>query len=170
MKKETSIIIAGVEYVPKGSEVKLTEILEIIPGKVQRLRFRVPLRLRFRLSSPFIEEQENTNKKGSEVSTQAINTEGLEYCIVRTYSAGVFAGYLKSRDGKEGVVLEARRLHYWDGAASLSQLSQEGVTKPENCRFPIPMPEVRLTEIIEVIPCTEKARLSIADVPVWEVA
>jgi len=93
--------------------------------------------------------------------------DGLKYCIVRTYSAGVFAGYLKSREGKEGVVLNARRLHYWDGAASLSQLSQEGVTKPEKCRFPCEMPEVELSEIIEVIPCTEAARLNIAAVKIW---
>lgn len=102
-------------------------------------------------------------------SSQAVNVDGLKYCIVRTYSAGVFAGYLKEQNGKEGTVLQARRLHYWDGAASLSQLSQEGVTKPENCRFPVEMPGVILTEIIEVIPCTEKARLNIANVPVWKV-
>lgn len=101
-------------------------------------------------------------------STKAEALDGMPYVIVRTYSAGVFAGYLKEQNGKEGVELNARRLHYWDGAASLSQLSQEGVTKPKNCRFPIEMSEVRLTEIIEVIPCTEKARLNIANVFVWE--
>lgn len=102
-------------------------------------------------------------------SQLAKNLDGLPYCIVRTYSAGVFAGYLKERNGKEGVVLEARRLHYWDGAASLSQLSQEGVKKPENCRFPIAVPYVELTEIIEVLPCTEEARENIENVPVWEI-
>lgn len=105
-------------------------------------------------------------KKDSYSPAQSI--DGLPYCIVRTYSAGVFAGYLKERDGKEGTVLQARRLHYWDGAASLSQLSQEGVKKPENCRFPMPVPSVELTEIIEVLPCSEEARLNIANVPVWK--
>lgn len=94
--------------------------------------------------------------------------DGLPYMIVRTYSAGVFAGYLKSREGKEGVILNARRLWYWDGAASLSQLSQEGVKNPENCKFPQEVPEVILTEIIEVLPCTEAARLSIAAVKIWK--
>lgn len=101
-------------------------------------------------------------------SAPAQSLKGFKYCIVRTYSAGVFAGYLKDQEGKIGTVLQARRLHYWDGAASLSQLSQEGVTKPQNCRFPLEVPEISLTEIIEVLSCTEAARLNIADVPVWE--
>ena len=93
--------------------------------------------------------------------------EGLKYVIVRTYSAGVFAGYLKSRDGKEGVMLEARRLWYWDGAASLSELAMKGVGKPENCKFPCAVDQIELTEIIEVINATEKAKKSIAEVKVW---
>jgi len=109
-------------------------------------------------------------RKDSIKNQQTAQTlDGLPYCIVRTYSAGVFAGYVKERNGKEGVVLEARRLHYWDGAASLSQLSQEGVKKPQNCRFPMTVPSVDLTEIIEVLPCSESARINIANVPVWEI-
>ena len=89
------------------------------------------------------------------------------YVICRTYSAGVFAGVLKSRDGKEVVLTDARRIWYWDGAASLSQLAIDGTSKPENCKFPAPVAEVLLTEAIEIIPTTEKAQASIAAVPVW---
>ena len=90
------------------------------------------------------------------------------YSIIRTYSAGVFAGYIESRDGKEGVITSARRLWYWSGAASLSQLAMEGVNRPEECKFPCEVPEIIVTEIIEILPCTEEARLSIARVPVWK--
>lgn len=93
--------------------------------------------------------------------------EGMDYCIVRTHSAGVFAGYLSKREGKEGEVLAARRLWYWSGASSLSQLAVEGVKKPNECKFPCEVEKVILTEIIEIIPCTEDARLSIAGVPIW---
>jgi hypothetical protein len=89
------------------------------------------------------------------------------YVICRTYSAGVFAGVLKSREGKEVVLTNARRIWYWDGAASLSQLAIEGTSKPQNCKFPAPVAEVLLTEAIEIIPTTEKAKASIAAVPVW---
>ena len=91
-----------------------------------------------------------------------------KYCMVRTYSAGVFAGTLKSRDGKEAVLSDARRIWYWDGAASLSQLATEGTTKPQNCKFPCPVEEVLLTEVIEIIPITATAAKSIAEVPVWK--
>lgn len=90
------------------------------------------------------------------------------YCIIRTYSAGVFAGFVKSRNGKEVELINARRLWYWNGAASLSQLAMEGVKKPEDCKFPCELPLIVLTEAIEIIPCTEAAYKSIKEVPVWK--
>ena len=94
--------------------------------------------------------------------------ESMKYVIARTYSAGVFAGYMKSKNGKEVELVNARRLWYWSGAASLSQLAMEGVKNINKCKFPCEVDEVILTEVIEIIPCTEEARLNIASVPVWK--
>ncbi|MFA5348093.1 MAG: hypothetical protein WC294_08145 [Methanoregula sp.] len=91
-----------------------------------------------------------------------------DYFIVRTSSAGVFAGNIVSREGMEVEMANARRLWYWDGAASLSQLALEGVKSPTNCKFPAELPKVVLTQAIEIIPCTDAARKSIAEVKVWE--
>lgn len=91
-----------------------------------------------------------------------------DYVIVRTDSAGVFAGFLKSREGREVVLTYARRLWYWDGAASLSQLAMEGTSRPENCKFPCEVTEVTLLEAIEILPVTTAAKKSIAEVAVWE--
>jgi hypothetical protein len=103
------------------------------------------------------------------VGSQLADTlDGLEYVIVRTYSAGVFAGYLADRDGKEVTLKQARRLWYWDGAASLSQLAMEGVKSPKNCKFPREVDEVILTEAIEILTVTKAAQESIAGVPIWE--
>ncbi len=90
------------------------------------------------------------------------------YVIVRTYSAGVFAGYLEKRKGQEVTLSKARRLWYWDGASSLSQLSVDGVSKPENCKFPCEVPTVELLQAIEILPVSIKAKKSIASVKVWE--
>lgn len=90
------------------------------------------------------------------------------YVIVRTYSAGVFAGYLHSRKGQEVVLKNARRLWYWKGAASLSQLAMEGVKCPNECKFPCVVGRVELLQAIEILDCTELARLSIAGVKIWE--
>jgi len=94
--------------------------------------------------------------------------KGKKYVIARTYTAGVFAGYLDKRIGKEVTLINARRLWYWDGASSLSQLAMQGTVKPDKCKFPVEVAEVILTEVIEIIPCSEKARLSIAGVSIWE--
>lgn len=90
------------------------------------------------------------------------------YVIIRTYSAGVFAGYLENREGKEVTLREARRLWYWDGAASLSQLAVDGVSVPEKCKFPIAVDKIILTEAIEIISVTDKAHKSIDGVPIWK--
>ena len=100
-------------------------------------------------------------------SVPATPVDGMPYVIVRTCSAGVFAGYLECRDGKEGAVVRARRLWRWAGAASLSQLAEDGTKDPGGCKFPCEVSRIELTEIIEVLRCTEKARASIAGVPVW---
>ena len=104
--------------------------------------------------------------KGSVVQ-MAPNMDGMEYCMVRTYSAGVFAGYIESRDGKEVVLRNARRIWRWAGAASLSQLATDGTSSPSECKFPVAVDKVILTEAIEIIPITAKAKKSIEGVPVW---
>lgn len=99
--------------------------------------------------------------------TQAVDEDGLEYVIIRASSAGVFAGYLKSRDGSEVVLVNARRLWYWAGAASLSELANNGTKKPNDCKFPASNPKITVLGVIEVIPATEIARKSIEGVKTW---
>ncbi len=90
------------------------------------------------------------------------------YVIVRTYTAGVFAGFLESKKGKEVVISKARRLWYWVGAASLSQLAMEGVKCPDQCKFPCEVDRIEVTEAVEILSVTPKAQASIKSVPVWQ--
>ena len=87
--------------------------------------------------------------------------------IVRTYSAGVFYGILKKLKGKEVTLKNARRIWYWDGAASLSELAMSGTSKPENCKFPMAVDIVLLTETIEILSTTKVAQESIEGVKIW---
>ena len=103
-------------------------------------------------------------RKGLE---DAIQLDGMEYVIVRSYSAGVFAGYLESRTGQEVVLRNARRIYYWDGAATLSQLAIDGTSKPQNCKFPQEVDRVELLQAIEILSVTKKAQESIASVKIW---
>lgn len=92
----------------------------------------------------------------------------FKYVIVRTYSAGVFAGELESRKGQEVVLLNARRLWYWKGAASLSQLAMEGVKNPAECKFPCEVDRVELLQSIEILDVTPEAQKIIRAVPIWK--
>lgn len=94
--------------------------------------------------------------------------EGLKYVICRTYSAGVFAGFLESKNGQDVVLNDARRLWYWKGAASLSQLAMDGVSCPKECKFPKAVDRVELLQAIEILDVTQKAKQSILDVPEWK--
>lgn len=88
--------------------------------------------------------------------------------IIRADKAGVFFGTLKEKNGSEVVLTDCRRIWYWSGAASLSQLAMEGVKRPNNCKFTIVVPTIMILGVIEIIPCTEEAIKSIESVSVWK--
>lgn len=79
-----------------------------------------------------------------------------------------FAGNLKERNGREVTLTNCRRLWYWSGAASISQLAADGTKNKGDCKFTVTVDEIVLLEAIEIIPCTEQAEKSIKDVPVWK--
>ena len=99
----------------------------------------------------------------------AKSLKSMPYVIVRTYSAGVFAGYLEKRNGMEVILRDVRRLWYWSGAASLSQLAVQGTNKISECKFAMEVPEIELTQAIEIIKATKVAQENIASVPIWKV-
>ena len=86
--------------------------------------------------------------------------------VVRTAKAGVFAGRIVRRDGAEIEMADARRLWFWAGAASLSQLAVKGVSRPAECKFPVAV-DVTLLGVIEILPMTGEAWESVSAVPVW---
>lgn len=88
--------------------------------------------------------------------------------IVRTNRAGVFFGKIEKRDGSTVVLSNARRLWYWEGAASLSELAQYGTANVSGCKFPCAVDEVELLDVIEILSVTEVAAASIDKVPEWK--
>jgi hypothetical protein len=84
-----------------------------------------------------------------------------KYCIARCYSAGVHAGTVVSVDGETCVLADSRRLWAWqaqDGIA-LSGVAQTGVKS--GCKIDVPNPEIYLTGVCELIPCSAAAKDSI---------
>lgn len=104
-----------------------------------------------------------------EVSQLASETDGMKYCVIRTYSAGVHIGYVQEFGTKQpqyAKLINSRRLHYWSGAASLSQVALDGVDS--SSRVAMTLPEIELTDVIEVIPCSEKAKEFFEGVKEWK--
>jgi hypothetical protein len=113
-----------------------------------------------------IDEVEYVRKDS--INKPATKLKGMTYVIVRATGAGCHAGYLKEQTDTTVILLQSRRLYYWDGAATLSQMAMDGVTVPGNCKFPCPVDEITIAGWCEIIPCSEKARESIQGVTVWK--
>jgi hypothetical protein len=92
----------------------------------------------------------------------------MSKCLFRCDRSGVFYGELVERKGQEAKLKDVRKIFYWDGAASLEQLSAEGTKKPNNCKFTMFVKEVEVFDLIQILPCTEKAIASIEAVNVWK--
>ena len=90
--------------------------------------------------------------------------------IVRTRDAGIFAGSLVLHPSAEetgGRITNARRLWYWDGAATLSELATKGTSEPGSCKFPAAVEWIDVADIIEILPVSDTARLTIDAVVPW---
>lgn len=88
--------------------------------------------------------------------------------IIRGSDSGVEFGELVEQIGQEVTLKNARRLWYWEGAASLSQLAVDGTQTPDTCKFTVTVPEITILDTIEIIACSEKAIKSIEAVPEWK--
>ena len=91
-----------------------------------------------------------------------------KYVIVRGDRSGVFAGTLESYEGREVVLTNCRRLWYWDGAASISQIATEGVKRPNSCKFTVTVDRIVILDAIEIIPTTAEAETNIKAVREWK--
>lgn len=94
-------------------------------------------------------------------------------CVIRADRAGVFFGTVTNKTVTPGgynevELKDVRRLWYWDGAASLSQLAVEGVKNPADCKFTVVVPAMVVSGVIEIIPATEVAVSNIEGVKVWK--
>lgn len=90
-----------------------------------------------------------------------------QWYIIRADRAGVFFGHIVERRGSEVDLTDVRRLWYWAGAASLSQMAVDGVKKPSDCKFTVTVPSMTILGVIEIIPCSATAAKCIMEVPEW---
>ena len=94
----------------------------------------------------------------------------MKKVLIRSYASGVHFGELVSEQftpsGKVVVLKNSRRIHYWEGAASLSQVALDGIGTG---RVAMTLPEIEIVNVIETIPLTEKAIDNLENQPVWKI-
>lgn len=112
------------------------------------------------------------------VSEKAEELDGMKYCVIRSYGAGVFCGYVKEQkadvNGVNVVLINSQRIQpapepwFWDGACSLSQLAVEGSKDINNCKIAMIVPEQFIANVIEIIPMSKTAKEIIEGAKVWK--
>lgn len=90
-----------------------------------------------------------------------------EKVLVRTYSAGVHYGELVDHEGKEVVLKNTRRLWYWRGAFTLSEIALKGLNQDAS-KLSVAVPKIYLSEVIEIIPVSDAAAKCIEGVVPYE--
>lgn len=98
---------------------------------------------------------------------EKINMEN-KYYIIRGDLSGVFFGQIACRSRQEVELRNVRKLWYWDGACAVEQLAVDGVTNPDHCKFTVVVPEMIVTDAIQILPCSDKAAKILSEVEAWK--
>lgn len=88
--------------------------------------------------------------------------------IVRGDRSGVFFGTLESVECQEVILKNARKLWRWVGAAAVEQLSLNGVSNPNDSKFTVTVDEIGVSDMIQILPCTEQSIKCIEGVEEWK--
>lgn len=107
-------------------------------------------------------------KQEKEIIARFLKDIANNYCIIRTNNSGVHFGKVKALDKQTALITDCRRIWYWDGAFTLSALAESGTKKPENCKFSCFVPEILLTDVLEIIPCRVSAANQIREIKNYE--
>ena len=98
----------------------------------------------------------------------AQETNGMKYVIVRSRDSGCHAGYLKEDNETSLILVNSRRLWYWNGACSLSQIAMDGIGDKQSSKIAMVLPEIKIVNYCEIIPATQTAKESIESCKVWK--
>ena len=90
------------------------------------------------------------------------------YYIIRGDRSGVFFGQIAGRNGQEVELRNVRKLWYWNGACSVEQLAVDGVANPRDCKFTVFVPEMVVTDAIQILPCSDKSAKILGEVKAWK--
>lgn len=88
--------------------------------------------------------------------------------IARIDRAGVFHGTLAAKDAEITTMTDVRRIYYWKGALSVTDMSVTGVKAGSKITLPAKRVEFETGRIVELIECTDEASKSIESIKPWK--
>lgn len=92
------------------------------------------------------------------------------YVIVRCTQAGVHAGFLEKQTKDHLILRDARRIWYWNGAASISEIAVYGLNPNKTgskIAAVVPTTQLRQSDICEVNACTATGEASVRGAAEW---
>lgn len=86
-------------------------------------------------------------------------------CIIRCDRSGVFFGTLTSLQGQTAELTNVRKIWYWEGANAVEQISTDGVET--NSKLTVTVNSMVVTDVVQVLPCTDKAIFNLESIKEW---
>lgn len=87
--------------------------------------------------------------------------------LVRGIQSGVYFGELVSQDEQEVEMWNVRNLWQWSGSNTLLDLAENGAKNISECRFSNKVKSIVLTDVCEIVPCSDNAAKNIESVAEW---
>lgn len=102
------------------------------------------------------------------MARQPLRNMDKNYYIICCENAGIFFAQIAERRGSEADLVDARRLHYWDGSASVNQIAVEGLVPSSSSRVTIPVERMTVLGVVSLTPMTPTATENILARPPWK--
>jgi len=91
-----------------------------------------------------------------------------KYVIVRSNLAGIFFGILLKKNKTELILKNARKFYYFSGANTVEDLAITGALNKENCKMTVEVPEIVISEYVQILPCSKIAITQNKSIPIWK--
>ena len=88
--------------------------------------------------------------------------------IARIERAGVFHGVLDYKDAEITRMTHVRRIYYWQGALSVTDMAVNGISAASKVTVPASVVEFDTPQVVELIECSNEASQVIENITPWK--
>lgn len=88
--------------------------------------------------------------------------------IARIERAGVFHGILDYKDAEITRMKDVRRIYYWKGALSVTDMAVNGILNDSQVTIPASVVEFETPQVVELIECSNISSEIIENIKPWK--